>query len=216
MAPMLFSIIFSIMLQYAFHDNDLGVYIQFHSNGNIFNLQHLKAKTKTTELLVRDLLFADDCALNAHSINDIKRIANSFAKAVRRFGLTISLKKTEVMFQPKPGTNHVPPNITIDNVPLNVMDKFTYMGSTLSENAMIDDDISARLGKASASFGRLTKRLWNERGVCMSTKTNVYCAVILTTMLYSLYQTRRLDQFHMRCLHRYQASNGKIWCQTLK
>ena len=63
------------------------------------------------------------------------------------------------MFQPKPGTNHVPPNITIDNLPLNVMDKFTYTGSTLSGNAMVDDDISAHLGKAGASFGRLTKHL---------------------------------------------------------
>ena len=48
MAPRLFSIIFSIMLQDAFHDNDLGVYIQFRTNGNIFNLQRMKAKTKTT------------------------------------------------------------------------------------------------------------------------------------------------------------------------
>ena len=77
MAPMLFSIIFSIMLQDAFRDNDLGVYIQFRTNGNIFNLQRLKAKTKTTELLVRDLLFADDCALIAHSVNDINRIKDS-------------------------------------------------------------------------------------------------------------------------------------------
>ena len=76
MAPMLFSIIFSIMLQDAFRNNDLGVYIKFRTNGNIFNLQCLKAKTKTTELLVRDLLFADDCALIAHSNNDIKRITN--------------------------------------------------------------------------------------------------------------------------------------------
>ena len=107
------------------------------------------------------------------------------------------------MFQPKPGTNHVPPTITIDNVPLNVVDKFTYLGSMLSENAMIDDDISARLGKASASLGRPTKRLWNERGVCLSTKINVYCAVVLKTLLYvceAWTPYRRLDQFHMRCL----------------
>ena len=147
------------MLQDTFYDNDLGVYIPFRTNGNIFNLQRLKAKTKTTELLVRDLLFTDDCALIAHSIKDIKRITDSFAKVAHRCGLTISLKKTEVMFQPKPGTNHVPPNIVIDNVPLNAVDKFTYLGSTLSENAMIDDDISVRLGKTSASFGRLIKRL---------------------------------------------------------
>ena len=79
------------------------------------------------------------------------------------------------MFQPKPGTNHVPPNITIDNVSLNVVDKFTYLGSTLSENAMINDDISARLGKARASFGRLTKRLWNERGVHEHENQRVLC-----------------------------------------
>ena len=88
------------------------------------------------------------------------------------------------MFQSKPGTNHVPPNVTIDNVTLNVVDKFICLGSTLSENAMIDHDISARLGKASASLGRLTKRLWQERGVCLITKINVYSAVVLTTLLY--------------------------------
>ena len=72
---------------------------------------------------------------------------------------------------------------------------------------MIDDDFSARLGKASASFGRLTKCLWNERCVCLSTKINVYCAVVLTTLLYGCEawtphrrHIRRLDQFHMRCL----------------
>ena len=153
------------------------------------------------------MLFADDCALIAHLINHIKRITYSFAKAARRFGLTINLKKTEVMFQPKSGTNHVPSNITIDNVPLTVVDKFTYLGVTLSENAMINDDISAHLGKASASFGRLTKRLWNERGVCLSTKNNVYCAVVHTTLLYGCEawtpyrrHIRRLDQFHMRYL----------------
>ena len=111
------------------------------------------------------------------------------------------------MFQPKPGTNHVPPNITTDNIPLNVVDKFIYLGSTLSESAMTDDDISARLGKTSAFFSRLTKRLWNECGMCPSTKINVYCAVILTALLYGCEawtpyrrHIRRLDQFHMRCL----------------
>ena len=70
MAPMLFSIIFSFMLQDAFRDNDLGVYIPFRNNGNIFSLQRLKAKIKATELLVRDLLFADDCALITHILRN--------------------------------------------------------------------------------------------------------------------------------------------------
>ena len=71
------------------------------------------------------------------------------------------------------------------------------------------DEISARIGKASGSFGKLTKRLWSERGVRLVTKINVYCAVVLPTLLYGCEawtpyrrHIRRLDQFHMRCLRR--------------
>ena len=109
------------------------------------------------------------------------------------------------MYQPKPGADYSAPIITIDNNPLNVVDKFTYLGSTLSQNAMIDDDVSTRIGKASASFGRLTKRLWNERGVRLATNISVYCAVVLPTLLYGCEAWtpyRRLDQFHMRSLRR--------------
>ena len=98
--------------------------------------------------------------------------------------MTISLKKTEVIYQPKPGSDYTAPTITIDNNPLKVTDKFTYLGSTISQNALIDDEISARIGKASGSFGKLTKRLWSERRVRLSTKINVYYAVVLPTLLY--------------------------------
>ena len=160
-------------------------------------------------MLIRYLLFADDCALLAHTVDDIQAITKAFAISARRFGLTISLKKTEVIYQPKPGADYTAPTITIDNNPLNVVDKFTYLGSPLSQNALIDDEISARSGKASWSFGKLTKRLWRERGVRLATQINVYCAVVPPTLLrgceaWTPYRrhTRRLDQFHMRCLRR--------------
>ena len=118
----------------------------------------------------------------------------------------ISLKKTEVIYQPKPGADYTAPTI-IDNNPWNVTDKFTYLGSTISQNTMIDDMISARIGKASGSFGKLTECLWSERGVRLATKINVYCAVELLTLLYGCEawtpyrrHIQRLDQFHMRCL----------------
>ena len=106
-------------------------------------------------------------------------------------------------------TDYTAPTITIDNNPLNVVDKFTYLGSTISQNALIDDEISARIGKASGSFGKLIKRLWSERGVRLATKINVYGAVVLPTLLYGCEawtpyrrHIRRLDQFHVRCLRR--------------
>ena len=64
-------------------------------------------------------------------------ITNASARSARRFGLTISLKKTEVIYQPKPGADYTAPTITIDNNPLKVTDKFTYFGSTISENRVL-------------------------------------------------------------------------------
>ena len=135
-------------------------------------------------MLIRDLLFADDCALLAHTVDDIQAITNAFARSASRFGLTISLKKTEVIYQPKPGADYTAATITIDTNPLKVTDTFIYLGSTISQNALIDDEISARIGKASGSFGKLTKHLWSEHGVRLVTKINVCCAVVLPTLLY--------------------------------
>ena len=50
---------------------------------------------KVTESLVRDL-YADDCAVVAHSENDHQRLADSLSAATM---LTVSIRMTEVMFQ---------------------------------------------------------------------------------------------------------------------
>ena len=68
LAPVLFALFFLVMLDYAFSDMDLGVKVQFRTNGGLFNNQRLKAKTKTRSQLLRDLLFADDAALCTHSL----------------------------------------------------------------------------------------------------------------------------------------------------
>ena len=66
------------------------------------------------------------------------------------YDLTISIKKTEVVYQLAPGKPYKEPTIT-----LQVEDKFTYLGSTLSRVVHIDDEVNARIAKASAAFGRL-------------------------------------------------------------
>ena len=67
LAPTLFSIFLSAMLNDAFRDMGVGVYIQSRQNANLFNVAHFRAKTKTTWMLMRELLFANDSALVAHS-----------------------------------------------------------------------------------------------------------------------------------------------------
>ena len=86
LAPLLFNIFFSVMLHVAFRNCDKGVYLQTRSDGNIFNLRRFNAKTKVSDILIRDLLFADDCALVAHTIEDIQFIVDCFSNTARCFG----------------------------------------------------------------------------------------------------------------------------------
>jgi hypothetical protein len=209
LAPVLFGIIFAAMLLVAFSDFDRGITIEHRTDGDFFNIRRLQAKTKVSVMLLRDFLFADDCALAAHSLDHIQVITNRFAAACHRFGLTISLKKTEVLFQPRPGGPHIPPVVTIDGSELKAVNTFCYLGSTLSENAMIDDEITSRIGKASAAFGKLQRRLWNSHAIKLSTKIAVYRAVVITTLLYgcetwTVYRRhiKRLAKFHLRCLRK--------------
>ena len=51
-----------------------------------------------------------------------------FARACKDFGLTISIKKTEVMYQPPPGEPYVEPYITIHGQKLVATGKFPYLG----------------------------------------------------------------------------------------
>ncbi|KAL8568596.1 hypothetical protein ACOMHN_006257 [Nucella lapillus] len=78
------------------------------------------------------------------------------------------------------------PEIKIDGKVLNNVDSFTYLGSSLSSSNSLDKEISNRIAKASASYGRLHKRVWNERGLKLETKCAVYRGVVLTALLYGL------------------------------
>ena len=110
--------------------------------------------------------------------------ADKFSTAYSNFGVTISIKKTEVLYQPPPGKIISEPNITVHGSRLNVVQRFTYLGSTLSQNATIDDEVDIRIARASASFGRLSKQVWKRKGISIDTKLKVYKAVVLPTLLY--------------------------------
>ena len=102
------------------------------------------------------MLFADDAALTAHTKEELQRPVSALAEACREFGLTISLNKTEIMGQDVTSI----PNINIGCHTLQVTKEFTYLGSSISDNLSIDNEISKRVGKASAAMAMLSKRVW--------------------------------------------------------
>ena len=83
LAPMLFSIFLSAMLDETFRDMGGGFYIQSRQSADLFNVAHFRAKTKTTRILMRELLFADDSALVAHSAEEMQKIVDVFLQCIK-------------------------------------------------------------------------------------------------------------------------------------
>jgi hypothetical protein len=209
LAPTLFSLMFSAMLTDAFQDCDDGINLRYRTDGKLFNTRRLQAKTKVHVEIIRDLLFADDCALNAGTEPAMQLSMDHLSSACNNFGLTISIKKTEVLHQPAPGKAYVAPTIIVNNEELNVVDRFTYLGSTLSQAVHIDDEINTRIARASSAFGRLRTNVWERRGIKLQTKLKVYNAVVMPSLLYAcetwtVYSrhSRKLNHFHLGCLRK--------------
>ena len=90
---------------------------------------------------------------------------------------------------------------------LQAVDKFTYLGNTLSRVVHIDDEVSARIAKASAAFGRLRGSIWDRSRIRLDKKLKVYRSMVLPTLLYAcetwtVYQrhVKRPNHFHTSCL----------------
>ena len=119
------------------------------------------------------MLFADYCALLAHTEDALQHIFNRFSDAAKNFGLNSTLKKTDVLYQPPPREAYSPPHIRINGTNLNALEHFTYMGSIIPNDATINKDLDIHVSKASSSFGRLSKRKWQSNSFRLSTKIQV-------------------------------------------
>ena len=60
----------------------------------------------------------------------------------------------------------------------------------------IDDEVNARIAKASAAFGRLRGSIWDRSGIRLDTKLKVYRSVVLPTLLIRM---RNLDSLPTAC-----------------
>ena len=205
LAPTLFGIFFSLLLKHAFGSSTEGVYLHTRSDGNLFKPARLKARRKVRSVTIRDMLFADDAAIVAHSEQDLQALLSNFANACDDFGLSISKSKTKILSQ---GTT-TPPEIVLDGTAIEVVQNFVYLGSNISSNVSLDTEINSRIGKAFATFARLSARVWENPKLKISTKVAVYSSCVLSTLLYSSEtwattkkQETKLNSFHFRCLRR--------------
>ena len=86
-----------------------------------------------------------------------------------------------MVYQPAPGKPYKEPTITVKGQRLQVVDKFTYLGSTLSRVM----PVNVRIAKGSAAFGPLHGSVWDRSRIRLDIKLKVHKAVVLPTLLYA-------------------------------
>ena len=146
--------------------------------------RRLQAKSKVQTEVLDEFLFADDMAKGAPTEEKMQKGVDQVSDPCDSYDLAISIKKTEVVYLPAPGKPYKEHTITVKGQRLQVVDKFTYLGSTLSRVVHIDE-VNARIAKASAAFGRLRGSIWDRSGIRLDTKLKVYRSVVLPTLLYA-------------------------------
>ena len=96
--------------------------------------------------IIRDFLFADDCALNAVSEANMHCKVDKFS-AQPSASPSAQRRLTCYTNQPAPGKPYAETNITVNGQGLNAVNRFTYLGSTLSQNATTHDEVNVELAK---------------------------------------------------------------------
>ena len=158
LAPVLFNI-FLLCVTQLLHkeiEDNSGVTVVYRLDGNLFNIRRLQATTKLHRVRVLELQYADDCALVAHTPQDLQAVLDAAVKAYSRMGLTINITKTEVVCQWSTNIPPTPPIFNITGKNLSVVPSFKYLGSILSEDNNINNEVQNRINQASAAFGRLS------------------------------------------------------------
>ncbi|KAH1170072.1 hypothetical protein KIL84_001057, partial [Mauremys mutica] len=105
-----------------------------------------------------------------------------FSEATKQFGF-ISLAKTEDFFQPASLTTTTEPNFTTEVSKLKNVNFCVYLGSTISSDGSLGQELSNRIQKASQGFGRLCHRIFSQHTNRLSTKSMIYNAAMVASLL---------------------------------
>nr|VZI34100.1 unnamed protein product [Spirometra erinaceieuropaei] len=155
LALTLFILMFSAMPMDAYRDDCPWIGIAYRMDGQLINHRRMYFQSRVSTKTVHELFFADDCVLNATSEEDVRRSMDVFTAACDNFGLVINTEQTVDMHQWPLDATYVAPKINVNGAQPQVVNNFTYQGSTLSRSTKINDEVTRRISKASQTFGRL-------------------------------------------------------------
>ena len=140
---------------------------------NGFQLTKKRSRRYSTKTIT-DADYADDIAILANTTNPAETLLQSLERATAGIGLHVNAHKTEYMCFNQKGDIS-----TLDGTSLKLVDKFTYLGSSVSST---EKDIDTRLTKAWTAIDKLSI-IWKS-DLTDKMKRSFFQAAVVSILLY--------------------------------
>ena len=186
LSPFLFVMVMSVLL----HDAKIKV-------------QSIEGIEFSTDMLINDLVYADDTLLIDVDANVLETFMNCIAEVGKEYGMSFNWSKLEMLPIRMSAQISRP-----DGEDIKTKDSMLYLGSLLAADGRITSELARRLGMAHSDF-QLLDRIWRHSTLNRSKKIRIFDACICTKLCYGLFtatltakEKQRIDGFQARCLRK--------------
>ena len=169
---------------------------------------------------LEDLDFADDICLLSNTKEQMQRKVEALEQIGKIVGLKINQQKTKLLSINC--TNNTA--ITVNQQPIEQVNKFTYLGSVIDEKGGTEEDVKNRIQKAQITFTTLNK-VWRSNEISQQTKIRLFNSNVKSILLYGAesWKTnqsviKKLQVFTNKCLRKILRiywpkviSNKELW-----
>ncbi|TNN18035.1 acyl- :glycerol-3-phosphate acyltransferase, partial [Schistosoma japonicum] len=100
--------------------------------------------------------YADDIVLFGEDADKMQSLLTTLSNNASMFGMRFSPSKCKMLLQDWVASA---PELVIGSEVVERVDRFTYLGSLISADGLVTDEISARIQKARLAFAKL-RHLW--------------------------------------------------------
>ena len=129
------------------------------------------------------LVYADDVNILGGSIHTLKENAEAIVAATREIGLEVSADKTKCMVMSREKNAGRIHSVRIDNSTFERVEEFGYLGTTLTNQNSIAEEIKSRSRSGNACYHSVLNLL-SSRLLSKNLKIKIYRTKILPVVLY--------------------------------
>ncbi|XP_066900716.1 uncharacterized protein [Halyomorpha halys] len=102
--------------------------------------------------MAQAMVFADGIVLIADNKGNLQRAVTEWEAELERKGMTINVRKSKIMHIGREQENI---EILCKSEPIEMVDEYTYLGTVISRNGKVDQEISNTIKKANAIYCHL-------------------------------------------------------------